>query len=100
DISLSTALRSKVLPKQVAMVVTYLQPLLFSVILIDFFSLTAALLTITTVVHAYFYITVESIVFLMVVCIEALWAQGLSMIAFAVVGLGLAVAAFRKQIAR
>lgn len=99
-IFISAALRSQVLAMQVAMVVTYLPALLLSGFLFDIASMPAALRAITTVVPARYYVTVTRGVFLKGVGIEALWAQGLSMIAFAVVGLGLAVAAFRKQIAR
>ncbi len=99
-IFISAALRSQVLAMQVAMVVTYLPALLLSGFLFDIASMPPALRAITTIVPARYYVTVTRGVFLKGVGVEALWAQGLSMIAFAGVGLGLAVAAFRKQIAR
>lgn len=96
---ISAALRSQVLATQVAMVVTYLPALLLSGFLFDIDSMPTALRAITYVIPARYYIDVTRGVFLKGVGLEALWVQALSMLLFAVVGLGLAAANFRKRIA-
>jgi ABC-2 type transport system permease protein len=97
---ISAALRSQVLAMQVAMVATYLPALLLSGFLFDIASMPAVLRAVTTIVPARYFVTVTRGIFLKGVGVEALWAQGLSMIAFATIGLGLAALAFRKRIAR
>lgn len=99
-IFISAALRSQVLAMQVAMVTTYLPALLLSGFLFDVGSMPAALRAVTYVVPARYYIVVTRGVFLKDVGIDVLWVQGLSMLLFATIGLGLAAAVFRKQIAR
>lgn len=99
-IFISAALRSQVLAMQVAMVATYLPALLLSGFLFDIASMPAVLRAVTTIVPARYFVSVTRGIFLKGVGIEVLWAQGLSMIVFAIVGLGLAALAFRKQIAR
>jgi len=96
---ISAALRSQVLATQVAMVVTYLPALLLSGFLFDIDSMPAALRAVTYVIPARYYIDVTRGVFLKGVGLEALWVQALSMLLFAVGGLGLAAANFRKRIA-
>ncbi|MHB1169560.1 MAG: ABC transporter permease [Longimicrobiales bacterium] len=97
---ISAAVRSQVLAMQIAMVATYLPALLLSGFLFDIAGMPAPLQAVTAVVPARYFVTVTRGIFLKGVGIEVLWPQGLSMILFAVVGLGLAVLAFRKQIAR
>src|SRR5690606_34011191 len=97
---ISAALRSQVLTMQVAMVATYLPALLLSGFLFDIASMPAVLRAVTTIVTARYFVTVTRGIFLKGVGVEALWAQGLSMVAFATIGLGLAALAFRKRIAR
>jgi len=97
---ISAALRSQVLAMQVAMVATYLPALLLSGFLFDIASMPVVLRAVTTIVPARYFVTVTRGIFLKGVGIEVLWAQALSMVAFAAIGLGLAAAAFRKQIAR
>ena len=53
----------------------------------------------TYIVPARYFITVTRGVFLKGVGVHVLWAQALSMILFAAVGLTLATRAFRKEIA-
>ena len=50
-------------------------------------------------VLARYFVVVLRGIFLKVVGAEVLWQQGLAMVAYAVIGLGLAVHAFRKEIA-
>ena len=97
---ISAAVRSQVLAMQIAMVATYLPALLLSGFLFDIAGMPAPLRAVTAVVPARYFVTVTRGIFLKGVGIEVLWPQGLSMILFSVVGLGLAVLAFRKQIAR
>jgi ABC-2 type transport system permease protein len=96
---ISAVMRSQVLATQVAMVVTYLPALLLSGFLFDIASMPAVLRAVTYVVPARYYIDVTRGVFLKGVGVDALWVQALSMVIFATVGIALAAAAFRKQIA-
>ncbi len=96
---ISAALRSQVLATQVAMVATYLPALLLSGFLFDIAAMPVVLQAITTIVPARYYIAVTRGVFLKGVGIEALWVQGVSMVVFAAVGIGLAAANVRKRIA-
>lgn len=98
-IFISAALRSQVLATQVAMVVTYLPALLLSGFIFDIASMPRALQLFTYVIPARYYIAVTRGIFLKGVGLEALWVQGLSMIIFAGVGVGLATLSFRKRIA-
>ena len=52
----------------------------------------------TYLVPARYFVVVTRGIFLKGVGIEVLWAQGLLMVAFAVLGLGLATRVFRKEI--
>jgi ABC-2 type transport system permease protein len=96
---ISAVLKSQVLATQVAMIATYLPALLLSGFLFDIASMPIVLRAITVVVPARYYIAVTRGVFLKGVGLEALWVQGVSMVLFATVGLGLAAVAFRKRIA-
>lgn len=98
-IFISAALRSQVLATQVAMVATYLPALLLSGFIFDIASMPRALQLFTYIIPARYYVTVTRGIFLKGVGLSALWVQGLSMIIFAAVGVGLATLAFRKRIA-
>ena len=98
-IFISAAVRSQVLAMQVAMVATYLPALLLSGFLFDIAGMPRVLQAFTYIIPARYYIAVTRGVFLKGVGIEALWIQGVFMVAFAVVGLGLATVAFRKRLA-
>lgn len=95
----SAVLKSQVLATQVAMVVTYLPALLLSGFLFDIASMPAALRAVSFIVPAKYYITVTRGVFLKGVGPDVLWVQGVSMVIFAAIGIGLATAAFDKRIA-
>lgn len=95
---ISAALKSQVLATQVAMVATYLPALLLSGFLFDIASMPLPLRMVTYIIPAKYYIVVTRGIFLKGVGIGVLWPQGLCMILFATVGLGLAAFAFRKQI--
>ncbi|MBR9989332.1 MAG: ABC transporter permease [Gemmatimonadetes bacterium] len=96
--AISAVLKSQVLATQVAMVATYLPALLLSGFLFDIASMPAALRAVSYIVPAKYYIAVTRGVFLKGVGIDVLWIQGISMVAFATVGIALATAAFRKRI--
>lgn len=97
-IFISAAIKSQVLATQVAMVATYLPALLLSGFLFDIASMPVPLQAVTYLVPARYFVVVTRGIFLKGVGIEVLWAQGLMMIAFAVLGLGLATRVFRKEI--
>ncbi len=97
-IFISAAIKSQVLATQVAMVATYLPALLLSGFLFDIASMPRVLQAITYLVPARYFVVVTRGIFLKGVGIEVLWVQGLLMAAFAVLGLGLAMRAFRKEI--
>jgi ABC-2 type transport system permease protein len=97
-IFISAVLKSQVLATQVAMVVTYLPALLLSGFLFDIGAMPAVLRAITLVVPARYFVAVTRGVLLKGTGMEVLWVQGLSMVIFASVGLGLATLSFRKRI--
>jgi ABC-2 type transport system permease protein len=98
-IFISAALKSQVLATQVAMVATYLPALLLSGFLFDIASMPAVLRGITLAIPARYYVVVTRGIFLKGVGIQVLWVQGVAMLVFAAVGVGLATLAFRKRIA-
>ena len=99
-IFISATLKSQVLATQAAMLATYLPALLLSGFLYSIANMPVVLRAITYIIPARYYITVTRGIFLKDVGISVLWAQGLAMMAFATLGLGLATHAFRKQIAQ
>jgi len=97
-IFISAVTRSQVLATQVAMVVTYLPSLLLSGFMFSIDAMPRALRAITYLVPARYYLVVTRGIFLKGVGISVLRVQALLMVAFAVVGLGLAVRSFHKEI--
>lgn len=97
-IFISAAIKNQLLATQVAMLATYLPSLLLSGLMFDIASMPRPLALITTIVPARYFITVLRGVFLKGVGPAVLWPQALGMLLFAIVGLGLAVRAFRKEI--
>ena len=98
-IFISTVLRSQLLATQVAMLVTFLPSVLLSGLMFDINAMPLPLRVISTAVPARYFITVMRGIFLKDVGVPVLWPQGLAMILYAVIGLSLAVRAFRKEIA-
>lgn len=96
---ISAAVKSQVLATQVALLSTYLPSLLLSGFLFAIANMPPVLRAVTYVVPARYFLVVTRGIFLKGVGIEALWVQGLSMLVFAAVGLGLATRAFKKEIA-
>jgi len=97
-IFISAAIKSQLLATQVAMIVTYLPSLLLSGLIFDIASMPKFLAYVTYLVPARYFVTVLRGVFLKGVGPHVLWAQGLGMVLFSVIGLSLAVRAFRKEI--
>ncbi len=97
-IFISAAARSQLLATQVAMVATFLPAFLLSGFMYAIDVMPKALQTVTYLVPARYFLVVTRGIFLKGVGAEVLQIQGLLMIAFAVVGLTLAIHVFRKEI--
>ncbi|MDP3775236.1 MAG: ABC transporter permease [Gemmatimonadales bacterium] len=97
-IFISAAIKSQLLATQIAMLATYMPSLLLSGLIFDIGGFPPALKVVSALVPARYFVTVLRGVFLKGVGPDVLWEQGLGMIVFAVVGLTLAVRAFRKEI--
>ncbi len=95
---ISAVARSQVLATQAAMVATFLPAFLISGFMYPIDVMPVPLQALTYVVPARYFLVVTRGIFLKGVGIEALFVQGLLMIAFAAIGLALAVRAFRKEI--
>ncbi|HVH30227.1 MAG TPA: ABC transporter permease, partial [bacterium] len=98
-IFISATSRSQFLATQLAMIATFLPSTLLSGLMFDLASMPKVLQLISFLVPARYFITAVRGIFLKGVGLEVLWGQALGMIVFAVVGLGLAVRAFKKEIA-
>ena len=98
-IFLSAALKSQVLATQAAMLSTYLPALLLSGFLFSISSMPVLLRAITYIVPAKYYIVITRGIFLKGVGVEVLWVQGFALVVYALVGLALATATFKKEIA-
>ncbi|MBI2401863.1 MAG: ABC transporter permease [Gemmatimonadetes bacterium] len=98
-IFISAAVKSQLLATQTSLLATYLPSLLLSGLIFDLASMPLVLRLISHLVPARYFIVVLRGIFLKGVGVGVLWIQGLAMIAFAVVGLTLAVRSFRKEIA-
>jgi len=98
-IAISAAIKSQLLATQVAMLATYLPALLLSGLMFDINAMPPFLRGVTFLVPARYFIVVTRGVFLKGVGPHVLWIQGFAMMLFATIGLGLAVRAFRKEIA-
>lgn len=98
-IFLSAALRSQVLATQAAIMVTYLPALLLSGFIFAIANMPTALQVVSFAVPARYFITVTRGIFLKGVGLEALLGSLIGLAIYSVVGLGLAVRAFRKEIA-
>jgi len=95
----SAAMRSQVLATQVAMIATFLPALLLSGFIFSIASMPWALQLLSRVVAARYYVSVTKGIFLKGVGLDVLALDGVAMVIFAVVGLGLAIRVFHKEIA-
>ena len=98
-IFISAVARSQMLATQLAMLTTLLPAMLLSGLMFDLRSMPRVLQIVSLAVPARYFIAVLRGVFLKGVGPHVLWAQGLGMLAFATIGLTLAVRAYRKEIA-
>ena len=96
---ISAVARSQLLATQIAMLVTFLPAFLLSGFMYAIELMPRPLQLITHLVPARYFLVVTRGIFLKGVGIEVLRVQGLLMIAFAIGGLALAVAFFRKELA-
>ena len=96
---ISAATKSQFLATQLAMITSFLPATLLSGLMFDLSSMPRVLQVISLAVPARYFIAATRGIFLKGVGFEVLWGQALGMIVFAAVGLGLAVHAFKKEIA-
>ena len=96
---ISAAVKSQVLATQAAMLVTYMPALLLSGFLFAIANMPLPLRLATYLVPARYFLVVTRGVFLKGVGIAVLWPDGIAMLLFAVIGIGLAIRAFEKEIA-
>jgi ABC-2 type transport system permease protein len=97
-IFVSAAVKSQLLATQTAMLVTYMPSVLLSGLMFDLQAMPVALRAISTLVPARYFVVVLRGIFLKGIGLDVLWPQGVAMVLYAIVGLGLAVRAFRKEI--
>ena len=97
-IFISAAVKSQVLATQIAMVATYLPAILLSGFMFDIASMPRFLQGVTFLIPARYFVTVARGIFLKGVGPAVLWPQALAMVIYAVVGLGLAVHFFKKEL--
>ncbi|OGI47142.1 MAG: hypothetical protein A2151_09465 [Candidatus Muproteobacteria bacterium RBG_16_65_34] len=95
---ISALARSQLLATQIAMIVTFLPAYLLSGFMYAISVMPAPLQLLTYLIPARYFIVVTRGLFLKGVGPEALWLQGLLMIVFAALGLGLAIRSFRKEL--
>lgn len=96
---ISAATKSQLLATQLAMVATFLPAFLLSGFMYSIEVMPRAMQALTMLVPARYFVVVTRGIFLKGVGPGVLWTQGLLMLAFALVGVGLAVRVFRKEIA-
>jgi drug efflux transport system permease protein len=95
---ISAVAKSQILATQLAMLATFLPTLLLSGFMFSIESMPAPLRAISYLIPARYFLVVTRGIFLKGVGIEVLREQALLMLAFAAVGLALAVVKFRKEL--
>ena len=96
---ISAVTKSQLLATQNAMLVTFLPSMILSGLMFELSSMPIALRVISTLVPARYFIVVLRGIFLKGVGLDILWGQGAAMVAFATIGIALAVRSFHKEIA-
>ena len=96
---ISAVTRSQLLATQLGMILTFLPSFLLSGFMFAISAMPPPLRLVTYVVPARYFLVVTRGIFLKGVGVEVLFVQGLLMIAFAALGLALAVRVFRKELA-
>jgi len=97
-IFISAVARSQMLATQIAMITTFLPAFLLSGFMFSIDVMPAPLRVISLLVPARYYLVVTRGIFLKGVGAEVLWLQAVLMLAFAVIGVSLAVRAFHKEL--
>jgi len=97
-IFISAVTKSQILATQIAMVATFLPALLLSGFMFAIDVMPTALQAVSYFVPARYFLVVTRGIFLKGVGVEVLFIQGLLMIAFAAIGLGLAIRVFKKEL--
>jgi len=95
---ISAASRSQVLATQIALITTFLPAFLLSGFMFAIENMPPLLRVLTYLVPARYFLVVTRGIFLKGVGVEVLRVQGLLMMAFAVIGLALAIRSFRKEL--
>lgn len=95
---ISAVARSQLLATQAAMLATFLPAFLLSGFMFAIETMPGVLRAITLLVPARYFLVVTRGIFLKGVGIEVLMVQGLLMIAFAVLGLTMAITTFKKEL--
>ncbi len=98
-IFISAAVKSQVLATQLSLVATFLPALLLSGFIFTIANMPLALRAISYIVPARYYVSVTKGIFLKGVGPSVLWIDAVAMVVFATVGLALATAVFRKELA-
>jgi ABC-2 type transport system permease protein len=96
---ISATSRSQLLATQMAMMATFLPAYLLSGFMFAISAMPRALQLVTLMVPARYFLVVTRGIFLKGVGLEVLFLPGMAMLAFATVGLGLAIRAFKKELA-
>lgn len=96
---ISATVKSQVLATQFAIMTTYLPALLLSGFIFAIASMPLVLRLVTYAVPARYYVTITRGIFLKGVGVPVLWGDVLAMLVFAAAGIGLAMGAFRKELA-
>ena len=95
---ISALARTQMLATQIGMVATFLPGFLLSGFMFPIDNMPLLLRAITYLVPARYFLVVTRGIFLKGVGPDVLWSQGLLMVLYAVIGLGLAVHSFRKEL--
>ena len=95
---ISAVTRSQVLATQIALVATFLPAFLLSGFMFAIENMPPVLRALSYLIPARYFLVVTRGIFLKGVGVEVLRVQGLLMLAFAVLGLALAVRSFRKEL--
>jgi ABC-2 type transport system permease protein len=97
-IFVSAVARTQLLATQMAMLLTFLPSYLLSGFMFSVSVMPAPLRLLSTVIPARYFLVVTRGIFLKGVGLRVLWPDALLMLAFAGIGLGLAVRTFRKEL--
>ena len=95
---ISAVARTQMLATQIGMIATFLPGFLLSGFMFPIDNMPLPLRVITYLVPARYFLVVTRGIFLKGVGLDVLWSEGLLMVLYAVIGLGLAVHSFRKEL--